>query len=100
MEFCATAPAQAYQRDKVLYAIDPKKDVDAFHPVNVGKLMIGRGRTISPARRPGFSNSSSAQGAKIDGGESGCLGGRTSVAKTIANIVALQKQKGKSERDP
>ena len=27
--------------NKVLYAIDPKKDVDGFHPVNVGKLMIG-----------------------------------------------------------
>ncbi len=26
---------------EVLYAIDPKKDVDGFHPVNVGKLMIG-----------------------------------------------------------
>jgi methylenetetrahydrofolate dehydrogenase (NADP+)/methenyltetrahydrofolate cyclohydrolase len=26
---------------KVLFAIDPKKDVDGFHPVNVGKLMIG-----------------------------------------------------------
>ncbi len=26
---------------RVLFAIDPKKDVDAFHPVNVGKLMIG-----------------------------------------------------------
>ena len=25
----------------VLFAIDPKKDVDGFHPVNVGKLMIG-----------------------------------------------------------
>src|SRR4030043_499062 len=26
---------------KVLYAISPDKDVDAFHPVNVGKLLIG-----------------------------------------------------------
>ncbi|MCP4075474.1 MAG: bifunctional 5,10-methylene-tetrahydrofolate dehydrogenase/5,10-methylene-tetrahydrofolate cyclohydrolase, partial [Gammaproteobacteria bacterium] len=26
---------------KVLTAIDPDKDVDAFHPVNVGRLMIG-----------------------------------------------------------
>ncbi|PIP05585.1 MAG: bifunctional 5,10-methylene-tetrahydrofolate dehydrogenase/5,10-methylene-tetrahydrofolate cyclohydrolase, partial [Syntrophobacterales bacterium CG23_combo_of_CG06-09_8_20_14_all_48_27] len=26
---------------KVLYAIDPKKDVDGFHPVNVGKMVIG-----------------------------------------------------------
>ncbi|MBE7025937.1 MAG: bifunctional methylenetetrahydrofolate dehydrogenase/methenyltetrahydrofolate cyclohydrolase FolD [Ruminococcaceae bacterium] len=27
--------------ENVLLAIDPKKDVDAFHPVNVGKIMIG-----------------------------------------------------------
>ena len=27
--------------DEVNYAIDPKKDVDVFHPVNVGRLMIG-----------------------------------------------------------
>lgn len=27
--------------ERVLLAIDPKKDVDAFHPVNVGKIMIG-----------------------------------------------------------
>jgi len=26
--------------EKVIYAIDPSKDVDAFHPVNVGKLMM------------------------------------------------------------
>ena len=27
--------------EKVLLAIDPRKDVDAFHPQNVGKIMIG-----------------------------------------------------------
>lgn len=27
--------------EKILYAIDPAKDADCFHPVNVGKLMIG-----------------------------------------------------------
>ena len=27
--------------EKVVLRIDPKKDVDAFHPVNVGKIMIG-----------------------------------------------------------
>ena len=26
---------------RIINAIDPKKDVDAFHPVNVGKIMIG-----------------------------------------------------------
>ena len=27
--------------NKALYAIDPNKDVDAFHPVNVGRILIG-----------------------------------------------------------
>ena len=27
--------------EKILLAIDPRKDVDAFHPYNVGKIMIG-----------------------------------------------------------
>lgn len=27
--------------EKIINAIDPKKDVDAFHPINVGKIMIG-----------------------------------------------------------
>ena len=27
--------------EKILQAIDPKKDVDGFHPVNVGKLVVG-----------------------------------------------------------
>ena len=27
--------------EAVINAIDPKKDVDAFHPVNVGKIMVG-----------------------------------------------------------
>lgn len=29
------------QEEAVIAAIDPKKDVDAFHPVNVGKIMVG-----------------------------------------------------------
>jgi methylenetetrahydrofolate dehydrogenase (NADP+)/methenyltetrahydrofolate cyclohydrolase len=33
--------------DKVLLSIDPKKDVDGFHPVNVGKLTLGLPTYIS-----------------------------------------------------
>jgi len=28
--------------DKIIDAIDPKKDVDGFHPVNVGNMLIGK----------------------------------------------------------
>tara|TARA_A100001015_G_scaffold217661_1_gene244565 strand:- start:2816 stop:3697 length:882 start_codon:yes stop_codon:yes gene_type:complete len=30
-----------FDEDKMLQLIDPRKDVDGFHPVNVGKLLIG-----------------------------------------------------------
>ena len=39
---------QHINEEKVLFAIDPEKDVDGFHPVNVGRLMIG-----APAYIPG-----------------------------------------------
>lgn len=33
--------------DKVIMSIDPKKDVDGFHPVNVGKMTLGMPAYIS-----------------------------------------------------
>lgn len=39
-------PAQI-EEDKVLLAIAPEKDVDGFHPVNVGNLSIGRPGYVS-----------------------------------------------------
>ena len=37
---------------KVLNAIDPDKDVDGFHPVNVGRLMIGGSEVKFPPCTP------------------------------------------------
>jgi methylenetetrahydrofolate dehydrogenase (NADP+)/methenyltetrahydrofolate cyclohydrolase len=34
-------PLRGMDAQKVIEAIDPKKDVDGFHPVNVGQMMIG-----------------------------------------------------------
>jgi len=77
---------------KVLYAIDPKKDVDAFHPVNVGKLMIGEADYL-PCTPAGIQQLLMRSGAKIEGAEVVVLGRSNIVGKPIANIL-LQKQKG------
>lgn len=37
----------------IICAIAPEKDVDGFHPVNMGKLLIGRGQSPSPTCRGG-----------------------------------------------
>jgi len=77
---------------KVLYAIDPRKDVDAFHPVNVGKLMIGEAEYL-PCTPAGIQQLLIRSGVKTDGAEVVVLGRSNIVGKPIANIL-LQKQKG------
>ncbi|MGQ9696103.1 MAG: bifunctional 5,10-methylenetetrahydrofolate dehydrogenase/5,10-methenyltetrahydrofolate cyclohydrolase [Thermodesulfobacteriota bacterium] len=77
---------------KVLYAIDPQKDVDAFHPVNVGKLMIGEADYL-PCTPAGIQQLLIRSGVKIEGAEVVVLGRSNIVGKPIANIL-LQKQKG------
>ena len=77
---------------KILYAIDPKKDVDGFHPVNVGKLMIGEADYL-PCTPAGIQQLLIRSGVKTDGAEVVVVGRSNIVGKPIANIL-LQKQKG------
>jgi len=76
---------------RVLYAIDPRKDVDGFHPVNVGKLMIGEPDYI-PCTPHGIWQLLIRSGVKIEGAEVVVVGRSNIVGKPIANIL-LQKHK-------
>jgi len=77
---------------RVLYAIDPKKDVDGFHPVNVGKLMIGEPDYL-PCTPHGIQQLLVRSGIETDGAEVVVVGRSNIVGKPIANIL-IQKQKG------
>ncbi len=77
---------------KVLYAINPKKDVDGFHPVNLGKLMIGEPDFI-PCTPHGIQQLLVRSGVKIDGAEVVVIGRSNIVGKPITNIL-LQKKPG------
>ena len=78
--------------NNVLYAISPKKDVDGFHPVSLGKLMIGEPDFI-PCTPHGIQQLLIRSGIPTDGAEVVVLGRSNIVGKPIANIL-LQKQKG------
>jgi methylenetetrahydrofolate dehydrogenase (NADP+)/methenyltetrahydrofolate cyclohydrolase len=78
--------------NEVLYAINPKKDVDGFHPVNVGKLMIGDADYL-PCTPAGIQQLLIRSGVQIDGAEVVVIGRSNIVGKPIANIL-LQKNKG------
>ncbi len=77
---------------KILYAIDPRKDVDGFHPVNVGKLMIGEADYL-PCTPAGIQQMLIRTGVETSGAEVVVVGRSNIVGKPIANIL-LQKQKG------
>jgi methylenetetrahydrofolate dehydrogenase (NADP+) / methenyltetrahydrofolate cyclohydrolase len=77
--------------NEVNYAIDPKKDVDVFHPVNVGRLMIGNADFL-PCTPAGIQQLLIRSGVQIDGAEVVVVGRSNIVGKPIANILF---QKGK-----
>lgn len=79
---------------KVLNAIDPDKDVDGFHPVNVGRLMIGGSEVKFPPCTPaGIQELIVRSGVNTNGAEVVVVGRSNIVGKPIANMM-LQKGKG------
>ena len=79
---------------KVLNAIDPDKDVDGFHPVNVGRLMIGGSEVKFPPCTPaGIQEMIVRAGVETSGAEVVVVGRSNIVGKPIANML-LQKGPG------
>ena len=78
--------------EKVLYTIDPDKDVDGFHPVNVGKLMIGKPGFL-PCTPHGIQQLLLRSGIEIEGKHVVVVGRSNIVGKPVAMIL-VQKQKG------
>src|SRR5210317_2343651 len=77
---------------KVLNAIDPDKDVDGFHPVNVGRLMIGGDEVKFPPCTPaGIQELIVRSGVETSGAEVVVVGRSNIVGKPIAMMMA---QKG------
>jgi methylenetetrahydrofolate dehydrogenase (NADP+) / methenyltetrahydrofolate cyclohydrolase len=78
--------------NRVLLAIDPGKDVDAFHPVNVGKLMIGEPDYL-PCTPAGIQELLVRSGTPIAGAEVVVIGRSNIVGKPIA-MMLCQKAAG------
>ncbi|MHB1688780.1 MAG: bifunctional methylenetetrahydrofolate dehydrogenase/methenyltetrahydrofolate cyclohydrolase FolD [Ignavibacteriaceae bacterium] len=78
--------------DKVIEAISPKKDVDGFHPISIGNLVIGKDTFVSctPA---GIHELLIRYKIETKGKHVVVLGRSNIVGKPIANIL-LQKKEG------
>jgi len=78
--------------NKVLYAIDPNKDVDGFHPVNVGRLVIGE-ELFPPCTPAGIQELIVRSGTPTEGAEVVVVGRSNIVGKPIS-IMMVQKKTG------
>ncbi len=70
----------------VINAIDPKKDVDAFHPVNVGKIMIGD-YDFLPCTPAGVMEMLKYEGIEIEGKHCVVIGRSNIVGKPMAMLT-------------
>ena len=75
--------------DKVLLAIDPAKDVDGFHPVNVGKMVVGQ-EAYLPCTPHGVIQLLLRSNVKLEGAEVVVVGRSNIVGKPVANML-IQK---------
>jgi methylenetetrahydrofolate dehydrogenase (NADP+)/methenyltetrahydrofolate cyclohydrolase len=77
---------------KVLFAIDPAKDVDGFHPVNAGRLMLGQA-SFCPATPLGIQQLLLHNDIPVEGKHVVIVGRSNIVGKPLAMLL-VQKQTG------
>lgn len=79
---------------RVLHAIDPAKDVDGFHPVNLGNLLIGGDAvTFRPCTPAGIQEMLVRAGVQLDGAEAVVVGRSNIVGKPLS-VMLSQKGPG------
>jgi methylenetetrahydrofolate dehydrogenase (NADP+)/methenyltetrahydrofolate cyclohydrolase len=78
---------------KVLLAIDPDKDVDGFHPVNVGKMVVGE-KSFLPCTPHGIVQLLLRSNVKLKGAEVVIVGRSNIVGKPLANMLIQKSPTG------
>ncbi len=75
--------------DRLLQAVHPAKDVDGFHPLNLGKLFSGR-PTLAPCTPMGILEMLKREKIEMPGAEAVVVGRSIIVGKTMAMLLLQQ----------
>jgi methylenetetrahydrofolate dehydrogenase (NADP+)/methenyltetrahydrofolate cyclohydrolase len=87
------APLPKHIRQEVVYStVAPEKDVDGFHPVNVGKLLLGDTTGFRPCTPAGVQELLIRSEVPTDGAEVVILGRGEIVGKPMAAILCQKAQ--------
>jgi methylenetetrahydrofolate dehydrogenase (NADP+)/methenyltetrahydrofolate cyclohydrolase len=87
------APLPRHINQATVYAtVLPQKDVDGFHPVNVGKLMLGDPGGFQPCTPAGIRELLVRSGVRTDGAEVVVLGRGNIVGKPMAAMLCQKER--------
>jgi methylenetetrahydrofolate dehydrogenase (NADP+)/methenyltetrahydrofolate cyclohydrolase len=78
---------------QVLLAIDPNKDVDGFHPMNVGKMVVGE-EAFLPCTPHGVIQLLLRSAVKLEGANIVIVGRSNIVGKPLANMLIQKSPTG------
>jgi len=85
-------PKHIIEKD-VVYAINPDKDVDCFHPLNIGKVVLGENDAkFYPCTPAGIIELIKASGIKINGADTVIIGRSNIVGKPLANMLIKKSE--------
>ncbi len=79
--------------DEVLLAIDPDKDVDGFHPMNVGRMVVGQDAFL-PCTPHGVLHLLKRSNVELSGAEVVIVGRSNIVGKPLANMLVQKSDMG------
>ena len=78
--------------DAIIRAIDPAKDVDGFHPVNVGKMLVGEVDGFIPCTPAGIQVLLRESGVKTPGKNCVIIGRSNIVGKPMAALMMQDRE--------
>jgi len=74
------------REQQVIEAIDPKKDVDGFHPINIGRMMTGQD-TLLPCTPYGIIEMIKSKDISIEGKHAVVIGRSNIVGKPVGQLL-------------
>ena len=84
-------PPKHIDEEAVVLTIDPRKDVDGFHPVNVAKLVLEEDEGFVPCTPLGCMELLKAYGIETAGKHAVVIGRSMIVGKPMANLLVSKK---------
>jgi len=76
--------------EAALLAVDPKKDVDGLHPVNLGRLALGKPGPL-PCTPAGIQELLVANGVQIEGRHVVIVGRGVTIGRPLAMLLSLKR---------